>query len=109
MKANENFPTTSSDLSVSRLVKQGNPGNLLFLPEHQNLQQRYEKRERECETKNKEKEDMMVMLNKMKERLERECNDHKQAKIHLAQLAAQLEQIVSSSVLNCVLLSAHIT
>uniref|UniRef100_A0A674MHL0 Dishevelled associated activator of morphogenesis 1b n=1 Tax=Takifugu rubripes TaxID=31033 RepID=A0A674MHL0_TAKRU len=65
--------------------------------EHQNLQQRYEKRERECEAKNTEKEDMMVMLNKMKERLERECNDHKQAKIHLAQLAAQLQQIVSFS------------
>ncbi|TWW71543.1 Disheveled-associated activator of morphogenesis 1 [Takifugu flavidus] len=64
--------------------------------EHQNLQQRYEKRERECEAKNTEKEDMMVMLNKMKERLERECNDHKQAKIHLAQLAAQLQQITSS-------------
>uniref|UniRef100_A0A674MB03 Dishevelled associated activator of morphogenesis 1b n=1 Tax=Takifugu rubripes TaxID=31033 RepID=A0A674MB03_TAKRU len=72
---------------ISMLVEQGNPGNLLFLPEHQNLQQRYEKRERECEAKNTEKEDMMVMLNKMKERLERECNDHKQAKIHLAQLA----------------------
>uniref|UniRef100_A0A674NBE8 Dishevelled associated activator of morphogenesis 1b n=1 Tax=Takifugu rubripes TaxID=31033 RepID=A0A674NBE8_TAKRU len=67
---------------ISMLVEQGNPGNLLFLPEHQNLQQRYEKRERECE---------------MKERLERECNDHKQAKIHLAQLAAQLQQIVSFS------------
>uniref|UniRef100_A0A674N2W7 Dishevelled associated activator of morphogenesis 1b n=1 Tax=Takifugu rubripes TaxID=31033 RepID=A0A674N2W7_TAKRU len=66
--------------------------------EHQNLQQRYEKRERECEAKNTEKEDMMVMLNKMKERLERECNDHKQAKIHLAQLAAQLQQIVIPTV-----------
>lgn len=99
---------TLSDVSDSRLVEQGNPGNLLFLPEHQNLQQRYEKRERECEAKNKEKEDMMVMLNKMKERLERECNDHKQAKIHLAQLVAQLQQIVSSSVLNCLLLSVRI-
>lgn len=84
----------------SRLGKQGDPGNLLFLPEHQNLQQRYEKRERECEAKNKEKEDMMVTLNKMKDKLERECNDHKQAKIHLAEMSAQLQQIVSSSVPN---------
>lgn len=91
---------TSSDMRDSRLVKQGDLGNLLFLPEHQNLQQRYEKRERECEAKNKEKEEMMVTLNKMKDRLERECNDHKQAKIHLADMSAQLQQIVSSSVPN---------
>lgn len=68
-----------------------------FCPEHQNLQQRYEKRERECEAKNKEKEDMMVMLNTLKDRLEKECGDHKQAKMHLAELSAQLQQMVSSS------------
>lgn len=69
---------------------------LLFCPEHQNLQQRYEKRERECEAKNKEKEDMMVMLNMLKERLEKESSDHKRAKMHLAEVSAQLEQTVSS-------------
>lgn len=79
------------------LVQQCNPENLLFCPEHHNLQQRYEKRERECEAKNKEKEDMMVMLNKMKDRLEKECNEHKQTKLHLAELSAQLQQMVSSS------------
>uniref|UniRef100_H3CS81 Dishevelled associated activator of morphogenesis 1b n=1 Tax=Tetraodon nigroviridis TaxID=99883 RepID=H3CS81_TETNG len=63
--------------------------------EQQNLQQRYEKRERECEAKNKEKEDMMVMLNNMKDRLEKECNEHKQAKMHLAELSAQLQQMTS--------------
>lgn len=64
-------------------------------PEHQNLQQRYDKKERECEAKNKEKEDMMEMLNKMKEKLEREITDHKQAKLQLAQLSAQLQQLTS--------------
>lgn len=86
---------TSDYLSDLRTVQQFN--NLLFCPEHQNLQQRYEKRERECEAKNKEKEDMMVMLNTMKDRLEKECNEHKQAKVHLAELSAQLQQMVSSS------------
>lgn len=90
---------TSSDMRF-KASQAGWPWSLLFLPEHQNLQQRYEKREKECEAKNKEKEDMMVTLNKMKDRLERECNDHKQAKIHLAETSAQLQQIVSSSVPN---------
>lgn len=66
---------------------------LLFCPEHQNLQQRFEKKERECEAKNKEKEDMMAMLNKMKDRLERESNDHKQAKLQVAELFARLQQL----------------
>uniref|UniRef100_A0A3Q3JFF5 Uncharacterized protein n=1 Tax=Monopterus albus TaxID=43700 RepID=A0A3Q3JFF5_MONAL len=65
--------------------------------EHQNLQQRFEKKERECEAKNKEKEDIMEMLNKMKDKLERESNDHKQAKLQLAALSAQLQQLSSSS------------
>lgn len=70
--------------------------SLLFYSEHQHLQQRYEKKERECEAKNKEKEDMMVMLSKMKDRVERESNDHKQAKLQLAELSAQLQQLVCS-------------
>lgn len=89
------FHVTSDYLSDLRTVQQFN--NLLFCPEHQNLQQRYEKRERECEAKNKEKEEMMVMLNTMKDRLEKECNEHKQAKMHMAELSAQLQQMVSSS------------
>ncbi|KAI4804070.1 hypothetical protein KUCAC02_025714 [Chaenocephalus aceratus] len=36
--------------------------------EHQNLQQRFGKREREVEAKNKEKDDMMEMLNKLKDK-----------------------------------------
>ncbi|XP_035529248.1 disheveled-associated activator of morphogenesis 1 [Morone saxatilis] len=65
--------------------------------EHQNLQQRVEKKERECEAKNKEKEDMMAMLNKMKEKLERESNEHKQAKQQVAELSARLQQLNNTS------------
>lgn len=69
--------------------------HLLFSPEHQSLQQRFDKKERECEAKNKEKDDMMEMLNKMKDKLERESNDHKQAKLQVAELSAQLQQLSS--------------
>ncbi|XP_035466089.1 disheveled-associated activator of morphogenesis 1 isoform X2 [Scophthalmus maximus] len=65
--------------------------------DHQNLQQRFEKKERECEAKNKEKEGIMAMLNKIKDKLERESNDHKQAKLHVAELSARLQQLSSTS------------
>ncbi len=66
---------------------------LTISPEHHNLQQRFEKKERECEAKNKEKEDMVAMLNKMKDKLERESNEHKQAKTQVAELSARLQQL----------------
>lgn len=59
------------------------------------MQQRLEKKERECEAKNKEKEDMMAMLSKMKDKLERESNDHKQANLRVAELSARLQQLTS--------------
>ncbi|KAK1893779.1 Disheveled-associated activator of morphogenesis 1 [Dissostichus eleginoides] len=65
--------------------------------EHQNLQQRFEKREREVEAKNKEKDDMMVMLNKLKDKLERESNEHKQARQQVGDLSARLQQLSSTS------------
>ncbi|XP_077415026.1 disheveled-associated activator of morphogenesis 1-like isoform X2 [Vanacampus margaritifer] len=65
--------------------------------DHQELKQRFEKKERECEAKNKEKEDMMGMLNKLKDKLERECNDHKQAEQQLLELSARLQQLSSTS------------
>ncbi|XP_070835023.1 disheveled-associated activator of morphogenesis 1 isoform X2 [Chaetodon trifascialis] len=65
--------------------------------EHHNLQQRFEKKERECEAKNKEKEDMMATLSKMKDKLERESNDHKQAKLQVAELSARLQQLSATS------------
>ncbi|XP_041809592.1 disheveled-associated activator of morphogenesis 1 [Chelmon rostratus] len=65
--------------------------------EHHNLQQRFEKKERECEAKNKEKEDMVATLSKMKEKLERESNDHKRAKLQVAELSARLQQLSATS------------
>uniref|UniRef100_UPI0037E79327 disheveled-associated activator of morphogenesis 1 n=1 Tax=Semicossyphus pulcher TaxID=241346 RepID=UPI0037E79327 len=65
--------------------------------EHHNLQQRFEKKERECEAKNKEKEDMMATLSKMKDKLERESNEHKRAKQEVAELSARLQQLSASS------------
>lgn len=38
---------------------------------------------------------MMVMLNKMKDKLERESNDHKQARLQLGELSARLQQLSS--------------
>ncbi|KAM9355334.1 disheveled-associated activator of morphogenesis 1-like [Pholidichthys leucotaenia] len=64
--------------------------------EHQNLQQRFEKKERECEAKIKEKEEMLDMVNKLKEKLERESNDHKQAKLQIAELMNQQQQLSST-------------
>nr|XP_057933083.1 disheveled-associated activator of morphogenesis 1-like [Doryrhamphus excisus] len=64
--------------------------------DHQELKQRFEKKERECETRNKEKEDMLAMLNKLKDKLERESNDHKQAKQQLAEMSARLQHISST-------------
>lgn len=72
-----------------------------FSVEHQNLQQRLEKKERECEAKSKEKEDMMEMLNKMKDKLQREVNEHKHAKQRVSDLSAQLQQLTSVCVRVC--------
>ena len=69
--------------------------NLPLLSEQKHLQQRFEKKERECDAKNKEKEDMMDTLNKMKDRLERETNEHKQAKRRVEELSARLQQLSS--------------
>ncbi|XP_071399371.1 disheveled-associated activator of morphogenesis 1 isoform X3 [Centroberyx affinis] len=66
--------------------------------EHHDLQQRYEKKERECEAKTQEKEDMMSMLSKMKDKLQREGDEHKQAKLQLAQLSTRLQELSSRDV-----------
>ncbi|XP_054862167.1 disheveled-associated activator of morphogenesis 1-like isoform X4 [Amphiprion ocellaris] len=63
--------------------------------EHQNLQQRFEKKERECDTRNKEKDDMMETMHKIKDKLEQESKNHKQAKLVVAELSAQLQQFNS--------------
>ncbi|XP_048456076.1 disheveled-associated activator of morphogenesis 1 [Rhincodon typus] len=61
--------------------------------EHNELQQKLEKKERECEAKTQEKEEMMQTLNKMKEKLERESQEHKAAKKQAADLMAQVQDL----------------
>uniref|UniRef100_A0A8C3K7W6 Dishevelled associated activator of morphogenesis 1 n=1 Tax=Calidris pygmaea TaxID=425635 RepID=A0A8C3K7W6_9CHAR len=61
--------------------------------EHTELQQKLEKKERECDAKAQEKEEMMQTLNKMKEKLEKESSEHKQVKQQVADLTAQLHEM----------------
>ncbi|XP_069772982.1 disheveled-associated activator of morphogenesis 1 isoform X2 [Narcine bancroftii] len=61
--------------------------------EHNELQQKLEKKERECEAKTQEKEEMMQTLNKMKEKLEKESQEHKAVKKQATDLAAQIQDL----------------
>uniref|UniRef100_A0A672GG57 Dishevelled associated activator of morphogenesis 1b n=1 Tax=Salarias fasciatus TaxID=181472 RepID=A0A672GG57_SALFA len=61
--------------------------------EHHELQQKFEKKERECDAKTQEKEDMMQTLNKMKEKLEKESSEHKNVKQQVAELTARLHEL----------------
>jgi len=61
--------------------------------EHNELQQKLEKKERECDAKTQEKEEMMQTLNKMKEKLEKETSEHKQVKQQVVDLTAQLHEL----------------
>lgn len=64
-----------------------------IVSEHTELQQKLEKKERECDAKAQEKEEMMQTLNKMKEKLEKESSEHKQVKQQVADLTAQLHEM----------------
>lgn len=62
-------------------------------PEHTELMSKLERKERECETKTLEKEEMMRTLNKMKDKLARESQELRQARGQVAELVAQLSEI----------------
>lgn len=57
------------------------------------LVSRLERKERECETKTLEKEEMMRALNKMKDKLARESQELRHARGQVAELVAQLNDI----------------
>ncbi|KAK3541983.1 hypothetical protein QTP86_009221 [Hemibagrus guttatus] len=61
--------------------------------DHHELQQKLEKKERECEVKSQEKDDMMQTLNKMKEKLEKETGEHRLVKQQVAELNARLHDL----------------
>lgn len=52
-----------------------------------------EKKERECDAKTQEKEEMMQTLNKMKEKLEREMGEHKLVKQQVAEMTVRLHDL----------------
>ncbi|XP_066532057.1 disheveled-associated activator of morphogenesis 1 [Hoplias malabaricus] len=61
--------------------------------EHNDLQQKLEKKERECDAKAQEKEEMMQTLSKMKEKLEKESSEHKLVKQQVAELSSRLHEL----------------
>ncbi|XP_044128146.1 disheveled-associated activator of morphogenesis 1 [Bufo gargarizans] len=66
--------------------------------EHHELQQKLEKKERECDAKAQEKEEMMETLNKMKEKLEKESSECKQVKQQVVELTAQIQELNSRTI-----------
>ncbi|KAB0356388.1 hypothetical protein FD754_000544 [Muntiacus muntjak] len=74
-------------------VKQWRDQAEKFRKEHAELVSRLERKERECETKTLEKEEMMRTLNKMKDKLVRESQELRQARGQVAELVAQLSEI----------------
>nr|XP_026239425.1 disheveled-associated activator of morphogenesis 2 isoform X2 [Urocitellus parryii] len=79
-------------------VKQWRDQAEKFRKEHMELVSRLERKERECETKTLEKEEMMRTLNKMKDKLARESQELRQAKGQVAELVAQLSEISTGPV-----------
>ncbi|XP_069092435.1 disheveled-associated activator of morphogenesis 2 isoform X1 [Pleurodeles waltl] len=76
-------------------VKQWREQAEKFRKEHMELTCRLEKKERECETKTQEKDDMMKTLNKMKDKLQKESLELRQARDQMAELMAQLSELSS--------------
>uniref|UniRef100_A0A8D1JPZ0 Dishevelled associated activator of morphosis 2 n=1 Tax=Sus scrofa TaxID=9823 RepID=A0A8D1JPZ0_PIG len=79
-------------------VKQWRDQAEKFRKEHAELVSRLERKERECETKTLEKEEMMRTLNKMKDKLARESQELRQARGQVAELVAQLSEISTGTV-----------
>ncbi|MEJ1287971.1 dishevelled associated activator of morphogenesis 2 [Cricetulus griseus] len=67
-------------------VKQWRDQAEKFRKEHMELVSRLERKERECETKTLEKEEMMRTLNKMKDKLAKESQELRQARGQVAEL-----------------------
>lgn len=68
-----------------------------FLSDHVELLAKLERKERECETKTQEKEDMMKTLNKMKDKLQREGVELRSAREQVLDLSTRIGDIAVSS------------
>uniref|UniRef100_A0A4W3IX21 Disheveled-associated activator of morphogenesis 2-like n=1 Tax=Callorhinchus milii TaxID=7868 RepID=A0A4W3IX21_CALMI len=77
-------------------VKQWKDQAERFRKEHAELLGRLEKKERECETKTQEKDDMMKTLNKMKDKLQKESIDLRQARDQVVELSTRLHDLAAS-------------
>lgn len=73
-------------------VKQWREQAEKFRKEHVELASRLEKKERECDTKTHEKEDMMKTLNKMKDKLQKESSELRLARDQMTELMSQLNE-----------------
>lgn len=67
------------------------------LSDHGELLARLERKERECDTKTQEKEDMMKTLNKMKDKLQREGVELRSAREQVLDLSLRINDIAVSS------------
>ncbi|KAI5102625.1 disheveled-associated activator of morphogenesis 2 [Silurus meridionalis] len=68
-----------------------------FRKEHTELMARLERKERECEIKTQEKEDMMKTLNKMKDKLQREGVELRSAREQVLDLSSRINDISHGS------------
>lgn len=69
-----------------------------FLLDHVELLAKLERKERECETKTQEKEEMMKTLNKMKDKLQREGVELRSAREQVLDLSSRINDIAVSTV-----------
>uniref|UniRef100_A0A669DSE8 Dishevelled associated activator of morphosis 2 n=1 Tax=Oreochromis niloticus TaxID=8128 RepID=A0A669DSE8_ORENI len=74
-------------------VKQWREQAEKFRKEHAELLAKLERKERECETKTQEKEDMMKTLNKMKDKLQREGVELRSAREQVLDLSSRINDI----------------
>lgn len=68
-----------------------------FLLDHVELLAKLERKERECDTKTQEKDDMMKTLNKMKDKLQREGVELRSAREQVLDLSSRINDIAVSS------------
>uniref|UniRef100_A0A673CK33 Dishevelled associated activator of morphogenesis 2 n=1 Tax=Sphaeramia orbicularis TaxID=375764 RepID=A0A673CK33_9TELE len=78
--------------------KRGGGMESLMLYSHTALLGKLEKKERECDTKTQEKEEMMKTLNKMKDKLQREGVELRSAREQVLDLSSRITDIASGSV-----------
>ncbi|XP_055492317.1 LOW QUALITY PROTEIN: disheveled-associated activator of morphogenesis 2 [Leucoraja erinacea] len=68
-----------------------------FRKEHMELLARLERKERECETKTQERDDMMRTLNKMKDKLQKESVELRHARDQVMELSARLNDLAEAN------------